>query len=181
MLVDLSRCIGCFSCVIACKQENSLPPGTNWVNIYSRELFSPYWQRYSFPNSCRHCHQPACAAICPVGALEMTPEQVVIYHGHRCIGCYLCHSVCPYNAISENIKPSKCTLCYHLQQRGAIPACAQVCPTKARVFSSREEILKEAEERVFKLQSAQKAVQLVGNTGPTKSSVLFLAPNVPVW
>ncbi len=45
MVIDLEKCIGCRSCVVACKQHNAQPPG-NW------------WNRVFTPGSNRHLSPP---------------------------------------------------------------------------------------------------------------------------
>ena len=30
---DLDACIGCYSCEVACKQENDVPIGTKWIRV----------------------------------------------------------------------------------------------------------------------------------------------------
>lgn len=180
MLVDLSRCIGCYSCTIACKQENRLPAEVKWVTVSTREHFSPRWVRYYVSNSCRHCHQPACVNVCPTGALEITPSGVVKYNTDKCIGCRMCLSFCPNGALAygESGKPSKCVLCPHRVEQGNVPACVQICPTSARIFGSRESILEHARQRIAELQEQNRPVELIGDNPAKRSSVLYLIPQL---
>ena len=60
IIVDLNRCTGCMTCVLACKQENLTGPGIWWnkiLEIESETLDSAHYVRYA----CMHCEKPACA------------------------------------------------------------------------------------------------------------------------
>jgi len=56
LLVDLQRCIGCYSCVVACKQENGLPVGVNWIKVDEIGPFGefPNVKGYFLPHGCMH-------------------------------------------------------------------------------------------------------------------------------
>ena len=78
ILVDLDRCVGCYACEVACKQENSLKPGTPWIRVYivGPEVVSGKWMMDYIPrisNGCDFCKsrglQPSCVAHCPTKAL----------------------------------------------------------------------------------------------------------------
>lgn len=89
------------------------------------------------PKLCNQCEKSPCDQACPVGATFSTPDGVVLVDQDYCIGCGFCIQACPYgcrffNPITRTA--NKCTLCYHRITRGLKPACAEVCPTGARVF-----------------------------------------------
>jgi formate dehydrogenase iron-sulfur subunit len=91
MLIDLTKCVGCKACVVACKEINDLPrdgqtetlSATTWSAVESKGGINVRRQ-------CMHCLDPACVAVCPVGALQKTPEGAVIYDESRCMGCRYC-------------------------------------------------------------------------------------------
>ena len=178
MLVDVSRCIACKSCTIACMQENGLQSGNSWLQVRLRELLTDHLVRYYNPQSCRHCSDPICLAVCPVGAIRLGEDGLVIHDPERCIGCQVCVTNCPHNGlrIMTNGKVGKCTFCSHLLQRGKEPACVSVCPVNARIFGEFEDINREASLRVEELIASGVNVHLEG-TGKDHAKVLYLINN----
>jgi formate dehydrogenase iron-sulfur subunit len=94
-------------------------------------------------------------SVCPVGALQKTPEGPVVYDKSLCMGCRYCMLSCPYgipryewSAAAPSVR--KCVLCYEELRSGrlAAPACVTACPTKATVFGGRDEMLAEAHRRL---------------------------------
>jgi Fe-S-cluster-containing dehydrogenase component len=158
-LIDTEKCIGCGSCVRACKAENAVPDGyfRTWVERYvvSAERshvdspnggldgfppvpvdFAPT-KSFFVPKMCNHCKETPCIQVCPVGASYRTKDGVVLVDGTRCIGCGYCVQACPFG--SRFISPvthtaEKCTWCYHRVTKGLKPACVEVCPTATRQF-----------------------------------------------
>jgi formate dehydrogenase iron-sulfur subunit len=170
VLVDLTRCIGCRGCQVACKSWNERSVSktvldgtfTNPVDLnsdtYTRIAFieqekndQPVW---SFIKSqCMHCKDPGCMSACPVGAFSKTPEGAVNYDFDKCIGCRYCMVACPFNIPkyewqSTNPWIRKCTFCSDRLAAGKIPACIKVCPTNVMQFGQYDEIVKEAEKRL---------------------------------
>jgi formate dehydrogenase iron-sulfur subunit len=161
ILTDITKCIGCAECVNACKVINNLPPdkprewqkndglsANNWTSVLSN-------QKYFVRKQCRHCVEPACASVCPVGALHKTEMGAVIYDKEKCLGCRYCMMACPFGIPRydwENAVPyiKKCILCYYNIKEGKIkePACTSACPTGATIFGERNELLAEAKRRI---------------------------------
>jgi Fe-S-cluster-containing dehydrogenase component len=158
-LIDTTKCIGCGSCVRACKVENGVPDGfyRTWVERYligmegsyvdspngGMDGFTPVQvgfvanKSFFVPKMCNHCKATPCIQVCPVGASYRTKDGVVMVDDTRCIGCGYCVQACPYG--SRFINPathtaSKCTWCYHRITKGLKPACVTVCPTATRQF-----------------------------------------------
>lgn len=172
MLIDTVRCIGCRGCQVACKQWNNRKaektsffggPGyqnpadlsaETWTLITYNEV--PVRGRIDWvfgTKRCMHCIEPACAVSCPVAAFEHTAEGAVIYHKNRCIGCRYCMLACPFEVPrfeydSPNPYITKCTMCYDRMQAGGVPACAKVCPTGAIAYGDRDELIREAQNRI---------------------------------
>ena len=117
MLLDITKCIGCGSCVRACANENDIPEGyfRTWVEQYHVDDFhietpvasSPNGGKDGFPENkfkdvknffvpklCNHCADSPCTQVCPVGATYHTPDGVVLIDFDYCLGCRL-HSGLP--------------------------------------------------------------------------------------
>jgi len=164
MLIDIEKCIGCGSCVRACKTENDVPLEPyyfrTWVERYhvpkgdiehpevdspngGYDAFPPRYQpgdgskNFFVPKLCNHCIHPPCVQVCPVGATFATEDGVVLIDSERCIGCRYCIQACPYGAryLDPRTKTAdKCSFCYHRVRQGLLPACVEACPTQARIF-----------------------------------------------
>lgn len=108
MVIDLDKCTGCQTCVIACKEENNIPfssPSQSKMGrtIYWMEVMSSYAGEYPdvsvrhLPRPCMHCQNPPCVKVCPVGATFLGDDGIVGQIYPRCIGCRYCMNACPYN------------------------------------------------------------------------------------
>jgi Fe-S-cluster-containing dehydrogenase component len=166
-LIDTRRCIGCGSCVQACRAENDVPERyfRTWIERYQiafeneTTVDSPDGGERGFPPTtgggdvrksffvpkiCNHCEDTPCTQVCPVGAAYTSPEGVVLVDKQHCIGCGYCVQACPYG--SRFINPvthtaDKCTLCYHriTSPEKLPPACVAACPTGARRLGNRKD------------------------------------------
>ena len=106
MAIDVTRCIGCHTCSVACKMSNNLPEEVWWNNVrteggdapdtasgsYPGELSMNYW-----PVNCQHCANPACVDVCPTGASMKREDGIVTVDADTCIGCGSCIAACPYS------------------------------------------------------------------------------------
>ncbi len=161
ILVDTTRCVGCETCVVACKEENHLPPdgmgpGQEAVDDLSARRFSTVLRRPGdlyVKQQCRHCLEPACVSACLVGAMQKSPEGPVLYDSSLCIGCRYCMVACPYGIPRYDWDEAvpyvrKCEMCYPRLKEGKEPACVEACPEKALHFGSRDDVLREAHARI---------------------------------
>ncbi len=190
ILTDVTKCIGCEQCVAACKKINGLPetdppprPGATPDGLSAGRWTTVIRQPHNHfvRKQCRHCLEPACVSVCPVGALQKTPEGPVIYDKSICMGCRYCMLGCPYGIPhyqwdSANPSVRKCILCYpHLKSgKVAEPACVTACPTKATIFGEREGMLREARKRL-QAEPAKYAQKVWGETEVGGTSVLYIA------
>ncbi|MBI4863919.1 MAG: 4Fe-4S dicluster domain-containing protein [Candidatus Riflebacteria bacterium] len=154
ILTDLTRCVGCRGCVLACKEINELPAGS------TERLSSLTWtalERRAGLNvrrQCMHCVEPACASVCPVGALKKLPSGPVVYNERLCMGCRYCMAACPfrvpkYEWDKQLPRVRKCVMCYDKRlKNGKPPACTTACPTQATVFGNRDDLIREARSRI---------------------------------
>lgn len=170
-LIDTTRCTGCRSCQVACKQWNQMKaeettffqgegyqnPAHLSENTLTAVKFIDGW-RYGrnefafYKEMCMHCNEPACVSVCPVSAFIKTPEGPVIYDAKRCIGCRFCMIACPFGVPKYQWSKGlplvvKCSGCFSRVREGLIPACAKACPT-AITYGSRQEMINEANRRI---------------------------------
>ncbi|HEY8476505.1 MAG TPA: 4Fe-4S dicluster domain-containing protein, partial [Chloroflexota bacterium] len=136
-VIDQRKCIGCHACTVACKMENDVPLGVyrTWVKYIEKGEF-PNTRRYFTVERCQHCEDAPCVAICPTVALFKRTDGIVDFDPDRCIGCKSCMQACPYDALyidPRSHTAAKCHYCAHRTDRGLLPACVIVCPTKAIV------------------------------------------------
>jgi len=103
---------------------------------------------------CLHCLDPSCVSVCPVSAMRKNPETGVVTHDpDACIGCRYCVVSCPFSVPQFQYdtpfpRIQKCQLCSHLQAKGGIPACCDVCPTGASLFGEVKDLREEAKRRL---------------------------------
>lgn len=163
MVIDLARCDGCRRCTLACTSMHFVPPGQEWIKVYTIEpegLGAPYW----FPRPCMHCDNPPCVKVCPVGATYKRADGIVMQDQERCIGCRFCMAACPYAARffnwgepphtpEELSQPysvewnfphrrgvvEKCIFCPGVIYHGSLPGCVSGCPMGALYFGNQYE------------------------------------------
>jgi len=163
-LVDTSRCIGCRSCQVACKQWNKLeadktsnkgtfenprdltPALYNRIKFIEKDTAGEVTWRF-FNERCMHCGDAGCMKVCPSpGALFRTKDGIVGFNKEKCISCKYCVSACPFNIprYGSDDKVSKCNLCLDRIAGGLTPACAKACPTEALKYGMRNDIINKA-------------------------------------
>ncbi|WP_028586851.1 4Fe-4S dicluster domain-containing protein [Desulfocurvus vexinensis] len=135
-LVDAERCIGCFSCAMACKNQYHQEPGVIWRQVYPLdEQIYPHRERAFLSLACNHCEHPTCLEVCPVQAYTKRDEDGVVIHDQdKCIGCGNCIRSCPFGAPRYNPvekRAEKCSFCWQRLDAGLKPACVQSCPVEA--------------------------------------------------
>ena len=173
-LIDVSKCIGCKACQVACSEWNDLrEPIGDFVGNYDnpRDLSAEAWTVMRFDehemddghlewlirkDGCMHCADPGCLKACPSpGAIVQYSNGIVDFIEEHCIGCGSCVTGCPFNVPRISKKDNrayKCTLCSDRVSVGLEPACVKTCPTGAITFGSKEDMLDRAAERVVDLR-----------------------------
>jgi formate dehydrogenase iron-sulfur subunit len=171
-LIDTSRCIGCRSCQVACKEWNHLEadkttqqgafenPRDLTPNLHNRIRFIEKADdkgavSWKFVNErCLHCGDAGCMKVCPApGALYRTKEGIVGYDKDKCISCKYCVSACPFNVprYGADEKVAKCHLCLDRVGAGMVPACAKACPTQTLQYGGRDALIAKAKASGKKL------------------------------
>jgi formate dehydrogenase iron-sulfur subunit len=138
-LIDNTKCIGCRSCQVSCKQWNGLKAektrilgnvhGLQNPQVLSAKTYTmvscneiedskaPGGLKLIFSKrQCMHCNDPACASACPATALRKSPDGGVSYDSAKCIGCRYCVWACPFGVPTaewDSLAPKirKCTFC----------------------------------------------------------------------
>ena len=169
-LVDVTTCIGCKACEVACLEWNGYPFRETVFRQhlpdhagYGVELLQPDpLQRarredgtFSWlmrKDQCMHCADPGCLRACPAdGAIVQYTNGIVDFQQEHCIGCQYCVTGCPFNIPKfnpETKKVHKCTLCSDRVGAGLEPACIKACPTGCLHFGSKDDMKDLAEKRV---------------------------------
>jgi formate dehydrogenase iron-sulfur subunit len=178
-LIDVTSCIGCKACQVACMEWNDLRDEighTTGVYDNPRDLSPESWtvMRYAeveMPtkddgtrlewlirkDGCMHCADPGCLKACPApGAIIKYSNGIVDFIDEHCIGCGNCQIGCPFNIpriSKKDDKAYKCSLCSDRVTVGLEPACVKTCPTGAIRFGSKEDMHEFAAERIVDLKA----------------------------
>ena len=104
MAFDFSRCVGCRTCMVACKMENGTPKGHFFMYVfrYTEGTYPSTKVRY-LQRSCMHCAEPACVTACKFDARIKWKDGLILTDVDACTGDRKCESACPYGANYFNI------------------------------------------------------------------------------
>lgn len=150
MLIDVTKCNGCYNCFLACRDEyygNDYPPysaaqplnGQFWMQMKEVERGTYPKVKLSYiPTPCMHCESAPCMDAARHGAVYRREDGIVIIDPEKAVGQETIANACPYRVVYWNEEmriPQKCTLCAHRLDEGAAePRCVESCPTGALVF-----------------------------------------------
>lgn len=198
--IDVTKCIGCGRCVVACKIENDVPMDPiffrTWVERYTWfedgeiKVDSPNGgfggfedvdeknveKSYFVPKLCNQCEEPPCVQVCPVGATYKI-DGVVLVDEKYCLGCRYCIQACPYGA--RYIYPSTGAIKSRIGTADKCTWCYHritkglepVC-VKICPTGARQFIFVEAEDRLREIKSLKGLKTLKPEMG-TKPKVLY--------
>lgn len=151
---DSTRCTGCRTCEMACKDYKDLPTeiafrrvydyeGGTWTDAGNGAYISDTFA-YHVSLACNHCAMPACMAQCPQGAITKdTKNGLVFIDEEKCIGVGVCVEACPYNVpiVSKDLgRAVKCDGCADRVAEGLSPICVEACPLRALEFGDIDEL-----------------------------------------
>ena len=147
---DQTRCTGCFTCIVACKDWYDVPAGpASYRRVMTIEkgkypdLFVTF-----LSTACYHCMEPSCISACPADAIfKREIDGVVVVKKEVCLGsdnCSLCLQECPYDipqfGAEENAKMQKCDFCLDRMEKNIMPVCVDACPMRALDAGPLEEL-----------------------------------------
>ena len=145
-IFDVEKCIGCFNCLHACKDEHV---GNDFSPIsLPQKLHRQYWitttetVRGQFPmvdvayltEPCGHCENAPCLAS-GNGVIFRRNDGIILIDPEKAKEAGDLSGACPFGKISFNEEQGvsqKCTFCAHLLDAGwQQPRCTQACPLGA--------------------------------------------------
>jgi tetrathionate reductase subunit B len=156
MVIDITKCNGCYNCQISCKDEHV---ANDWTPIAKPQPDTGhFWTRVEehirgqvpkvkmayMHHMCQHCDEAPCIKACQNGAIYKREDGAVIIDPGKCTGRRNCLDACPYGVIyfNEGLQlAQKCTWCAHLLEQGwKEPRCVDCCPTGALSFGEEEDL-----------------------------------------
>lgn len=143
---DQTRCMGCNSCTVACKDYYGTNPGAVRWRKHETHEEGGAGVFYNMVMSCNHCQTPACVTACGVSAITKRPDGIVYVDRNKCQSLKSCISACPFaepQIADDKQEPAysskwkvrhpmqKCNMCMELIDKGEKPVCMRACPAHA--------------------------------------------------
>jgi Fe-S-cluster-containing dehydrogenase component len=166
LLIDVTKCSGCYNCFLACRDEyygNDYSPysapqpldGQFWMQINEVERGSYPKPKVDYiPIPCMHCESAPCVDAALNEAVYRRDDGIVLIDAHKAKGQKEIVASCPYRVVFWNAElevPQKCTLCAHRLDEGVKePRCVEACPTGALVYGD----LDDPNSEIAKLSAA---------------------------
>lgn len=178
MVVRQGLCIDCEQCIKACKETNEVPDYGYRTRIMKKVVTDAVGRQREFiPILCNHCNEPPCCRGCPTKATYKDKKNgIVMMDSKKCIGCKMCILACPYDARyfnEERHAIDKCNFCYdtRLSKGEKLTACADACPTGARMFGD----MSDPDNVVFKMvHQIEKQVWVLRPESGSKPNVFYM-------
>ncbi len=148
---DITKCIGCKSCELACAVEHSqakdIFTAIKETPLPKKRVKTENVDSKIISLHCQHCEDAPCIKACMSGALSKDEKTGATLHDKdKCVGCWMCVMVCPFGAIVRDIENHiavKCDLCPDREDF----ACVVACPTGALFVGTKEEFEKKLKEK----------------------------------
>lgn len=157
ILYDSTLCVGCRECEKACSAGKNLAyndkiAAEETTSSHKLTAVRTHGERFS-RKLCMHCIDPACASVCPVAALQKTPQGPVVYLQDRCMGCRYCMVACVYQVPSYEWEARlplvrKCDMCADRTAKDAVTRCSEACGFEATITGEREDLIQIARKRM---------------------------------
>jgi formate dehydrogenase iron-sulfur subunit len=202
MLNDVSKCMACRGCQVACKQWNGLtgettdyvgtyenPPdfsANTWTRVLFREEIIRNQFRWLFrKHQCMHCTEAVCVKVCQHSARGYHPLGFVTIDWQKCQGCGRCERSCPFKVPKVGTGPAQdveqvaynCIFCADRVTNGLTPACAKSCPSGAIIYGYRSELIDRGKARVDTLkEEGYPNASLYGDTERSRLHVMYVLP-----
>jgi Fe-S-cluster-containing dehydrogenase component len=167
IFIDISKCSGCYSCFLSCRDEyygNEYPGysatqplnGQFWIQVKEIERGQyPKPKLAYIPMLCQHCESAPCMDAAKGGAVYRRDDGIVIIDPDKAKGQDAIVNACPYRVIFWNAElktPQKCTMCAHRIDEGEkMPRCVEACPTGALLFGDIDNPDSDVSERMAKI------------------------------
>ena len=179
LLIDLQRCAGCMSCIVACKMEHSVPSGIAWNKVETVGpvgSFPDDLSLYFLPHACMFCERALCVEACPTGASYVREDGLVLIDPEICLGCDYCVVACPSSARSIDATTNlavKCNMCVDLLEAGERPSCVKHCMAYARMYGDMDDPNNEIDKYLDEGDNRSRIVTLLEGQG-TGPKVIYL-------
>ena len=156
---DGTRCTGCKTCQMACKDYKNIDLGISFRHVYevtigdtekdADGILTTTCVSYPLSMSCNHCDSPICFEKCPQSAIIKDADTgLMSIDEEKCIGCGTCAIVCPYNAPKvdeEKKKAVRCNGCAERVAAGKQPVCVEACSMRALSFGPMDSLPSDGE------------------------------------
>jgi len=126
--MDDQKCVGCMGCVTACSTAYAKEDNPAKARIQVQGLGAGRFRLVACDQECRRC-----VAECPVQAISVSKQGVVVIDRKLCVGCLACVAVCPIEAMRyypAESSPFKCVAC---------GICVKACPKGALEIAEKED------------------------------------------
>jgi Fe-S-cluster-containing dehydrogenase component len=166
MIIDITKCTGCYNCFLTCRDEfagndngsYAAPQPMscmNWMKLIERERGQYPKVKVAYtPVTCMQCENAACIKVAQNNAVYRRPDGIVIIDPVKAKGQKQIINGCPYRVIEWNEEKQvaqKCILCAHLLDKGEkVPRCVESCPTGALIFGD----LDDSKSEISKLMAS---------------------------
>ncbi len=174
LLIDMDKCIGCKTCIVACRNHHGLVDHENcmpkeipfYLRVESKtEGTYPMVTEQCWVVPCQHCKNASCIKACKSEAIRKDPQTgIVLIDADKCVGSKACVEACPWSVIQFDAarkKAHKCNLCYDRVVAGEIPVCAEACMTDAIMFGEKEMLLQYARDNEREIDKKMSAMSII--------------------
>jgi tetrathionate reductase subunit B len=181
-VIDVTRCIDCRACLVACSVENNVPMDHTRIWVHDQQVQGqwPVLDRVFVPYNCMHCDHPPCIEVCVSGATYKDKVSgLVLVDQEACIGCGYCVEACPYDAryIDQTRGVvDKCNACVQRLEVGLETACVATCVGKSRLFGDLND---PASAVSIALRNAKSVTRLDYENGETDTDPNIFYLNLP--